>query len=526
MVLEVLILSSWVLFFFFLFLLFFVSSGLIRMTFYFPFFSFYLNSFCFKIRFSQFSIIPYLMVIIISLAVFSWSRYYIFISSSSVLFYMTLFIFVMSILLLLLGENVFMLFLGWEGLGITSFVLIIFYQNWFRFQGGLLTLLTNRVGDGVLILRFGYWIMQGSFLSWSYETRLIISLFLVFLTFTKRAQIPFTSWLPAAIAAPTPVSALVHSSTLVTAGVWLLIKFGNKTILVNRIWLVVGFITLTLARTAAMMEIDSKKLVALSTLSQLGLIFISLFLGGYFICLFHLVIHAFAKANLFLVVGNLIHSRFSLQDIRLIGTGRHRYAYFVIMIIRIFSLRGLFFASGFFSKDFLLIKEFCIFNRIFVFRVFIVIIRMTVVYCIKFLRISLTNVGEVQYSSFRVIRVLPGVVLRFMSVVLGYFYSVNINLLILSKIRGTYWMFLVLAGIFILLFIITNWNVFFSLQQQLIKRAVNFFLKRRKPFRINLSRSLWERSYLVTVFSFFSKILAFYHILILFVLVVLVIIGF
>jgi len=107
----------------------------------------------------------------------------------------------------------------------------------------------------------------------------MFSVFMI-LSFTKSAQVPFTSWLPAAMAAPTPVRALVHSSTLVTAGIWLLVRFGQFCLLISRIILFLGFCTLMLARIAALLEIDGKKVVALSTLRQLGLIIIALATRG------------------------------------------------------------------------------------------------------------------------------------------------------------------------------------------------------------------------------------------------------
>jgi len=122
--------------------------------------------------------------------------------------------------------------------------------------------------------------------------------------------------LPAAIAAPTPVSSLVHSSTLVTAGVWLLIRFGQTPSLRLNLWLIIGILTLFVARAAALTEVDAKKVVALSTLRQLGLIIVSLTLGNVVLCLFHVLTHALAKANLFIVVGNTLHDRFAQQDSR------------------------------------------------------------------------------------------------------------------------------------------------------------------------------------------------------------------
>jgi NADH-quinone oxidoreductase subunit L len=178
--------------------------------------------------------------------------------------------------------------------------------------------------------------------------------------------------------------------------------------------------------------------VALSTLRQLGLIFISLFLGGFFICLLHLVIHAFAKANLFLIVGNLIHSRFSLQDSRLIRTGTQEITFSFIFFIRVLSLRGVFFSSGFYSKDFIIIREFRMINRMITFLIIIIIISMTFVYCIKFFYFIRKEAFITQFSSSRIRRLLPSFFLRTLSIVIGILFIKNIRIINISKLRGVY----------------------------------------------------------------------------------------
>jgi len=200
----------------------------------------------------------------------------------------------------------------------------------------------------------------------------------------------------------------------------------------------VGIGTLRLASIAAVIETDGKKIVALSTLRQLGLMFLALTLGGYFICLFHLVMHAFAKANLFLVVGNLIHSRFSLQDARFIGTSRQNIIILIMALVRIFSLRGVIFTSGFFSKDYILIGEQNLFNRLTRFLVLFIIVSMTLVYCFKFLLTILQNRYTLTQALTRASAFVPRVVLRGLSVISGFIFIKNINLLNITKIRGLY----------------------------------------------------------------------------------------
>merc|ERR1712142_1065979 len=191
--------------------------------------------------------------------------------------------------------------------------------------------------------------------------RIIFSKILIYLIIisacTKRAQIPFSAWLPAAIAAPTPVSALVHSSTLVTAGVYLLLRIVPLITASSRLVLVglIGAITMTIASLRAFLESDLKKIVALSTLSQLGIIVLSLSLGLPTIAFFHLVVHAFFKALLFIATGNLIHNSPDYQDLRRIGG--HLPALPVTqatVIITKLSLCGVPFFSAFFSKELIL----------------------------------------------------------------------------------------------------------------------------------------------------------------------------
>lgn len=187
--------------------------------------------------------------------------------------------------------------------------------------------------------------------------REVLKVLLVLAAITKRAQIPFSAWLPAAIAAPTPVSALVHSSTLVTAGVYLIIRF--RPALTNRTpqscLLIISCLTMFIAGLGANYEYDLKKIIALSTLRQLGVILRILALGYAELAFFHLLRHAIFKALLFICAGVVIHRAMDCQDIRSIG-GLINFIPLTISFIRVANLAlcGFPFLAGFYSKDIIL----------------------------------------------------------------------------------------------------------------------------------------------------------------------------
>lgn len=380
-----------------------------------------------------------LLVITISLCVFSWARFYIH-NKRLRWFFSALFVFVFSIVLLIFRDSLFSIFLGWEGLGVSSFLLIIFYQNWIRVNGGLLTLLTNRVGDACLVISFSYWIFL---FSPAFNFNQLLTILVFTIAFTKRAQWPFTSWLPAAIAAPTPVSALVHRSTLVTAGIWILIRFFSNS--PSALWLLFGSLTTLTASFAALLETDIKKIVALSTLSQLGLMIVSLYLGGKLICFFHLICHALAKADLFLIVGRILGINFSQQDSRKLSTFIDTLV--VALIIRILRLRGVLFQSGIYSKEQILSSHFFLSNRIFSWASTITLVTLTISYCLKLLSICLWRDGEKVISTIRRIIIhLPILALSTFTIAFGFFYSNNtfVNVGAFSN----YWITLLLFFLF------------------------------------------------------------------------------
>lgn len=270
-------------------------------------------------------------------------------------------LFVISINLLVFIPRLPALLLGWDGLGIVSFALVIYYQNIKSIAAGLLTVLANRIGDVIILLSIGIIILQGHWiitLIWDFHLSSAIILAITIAAITKRAQIPFSAWLPAAMAAPTPVSALVHSSTLVTAGIFLLIRFFpflSSNDLFKPSLLFISVLTLLIAGIAANYENDLKKIIALSTLRQLGVIIISLGINIVHLTLFHLYTHALFKALLFLCAGIIIHNRSNSQDIRSIGMIFNQ-APLTITCLNIanLSLCGAPFLSGFYSKDLIL----------------------------------------------------------------------------------------------------------------------------------------------------------------------------
>ena len=301
-------------------------------------------------------------------------------------------LFVLSILLIIIRPNLIRILLGWDGLGLVSFCLVIFYQNNKSLNAGIITALSNRIGDVAILISIAWMFNFGR---WNYILFLdcikndfsmkIVAYFVILASFTKRAQIPFSSWLPAAIAAPTPVSSLVHSSTLVTAGVYLLIRFYN-CLDVNIIYVLLFFSSLTIfiAGLCANYEYDLKKVIALSTLRQLGLIMRILALGDRNLAFFHLLTHALFKALLFICAGCIIHNFINYQDIRYIGS-MIRLSPLTCTFFNIcnFALCGLPFISGFYSKD--LILEFISFGylNLYIYIIFYISIGLTVSYSLR-----------------------------------------------------------------------------------------------------------------------------------------------
>nr|YP_003204895.1 NADH dehydrogenase subunit 5 [Mordella atrata]ACO92584.1 NADH dehydrogenase subunit 5 [Mordella atrata] len=314
--------------------------------------------------------------------------------------------FVLSMMLLIISPNLISILLGWDGLGLVSYCLVVYYQNVKSYNAGMLTALTNRLGDVALLMSIAWMLNFGS---WNYIFYLeemkgslsmnIISCLIILAAITKSAQIPFSSWLPAAMAAPTPVSSLVHSSTLVTAGVYLLIRFNFSLESWSMyIMVFVTSMTMFMAGLGANFEFDLKKIIALSTLSQLGLMMSILFLGDYLLAYYHLLTHALFKALLFMCAGNVIHNLFNCQDIRymgsLISSMPITCLYFNICNL---SLCGLPFLSGFYSKDLIVEVMSMSYLNIYIYIIFYVSIGLTVSYSMRL--VYYTCVGHMNFTS-------------------------------------------------------------------------------------------------------------------------------
>ncbi len=280
--------------------------------------------------------------------------------------YLNLFIF--SMLLLVMGNNFLMLFFGWEGVGLCSYLLIGFwYTNKEYGKAARKAFIMNRIGDlGLLLGIFMIFQLFGSLNYTEIFERLpgmrmeagVVTTICVLLfigAMGKSAQLPLYTWLPDAMAGPTPVSALIHAATMVTAGIYLIARCNPLySLSPDAMHLVasVGLVTCLFAAVIGLRQNDIKKVLAYSTVSQLGLMFVALGMGAYASAMFHVTTHAFFKALLFLAAGSVIHGMGGEQDIRKMGGLRKAMPItFYVFMIGTFAIAGFPLLSGFFSKD-------------------------------------------------------------------------------------------------------------------------------------------------------------------------------
>ncbi len=288
--------------------------------------------------------------------------------------YLNLFVFFM--ITLVVGSNLLVMFIGWEGVGLCSYLLIGFwYKNQDFNDAAKKAFIMNRIGDlGLLI---GIFIIGALFSSLDFTTIqtaisgtesfnmtwIGIATFALFIgACGKSAQIPLYTWLPDAMAGPTPVSALIHAATMVTAGIFMITRLNflfDITPDVQMIIAVIGAVTSLAAATIGLVQTDIKKVLAYSTVSQLGLMFLALGLGAYEIAVFHVITHAFFKACLFLGSGSVIHTLHGEQDMRKMGGLRKAMPItFITMLVSSLAISGIPPLAGFFSKDEILMTAF------------------------------------------------------------------------------------------------------------------------------------------------------------------------
>lgn len=387
---------------------------------------------CFSLVVDYVRIIFLSIVLIISRIIFLYRKFYIVYNlkednSDNSRFFYLLILFVISIVILVFSNSWIILIIGWDGLGVVSFLLVIYYRNRSRLDSGIITILINRFGDclfiisTILIFYVGVFSLDFIFLS----DLLLFPLLVFFGAITKRAQIPFSSWLPAAMAAPTPVSSLVHSSTLVTAGIFVIIRFNHTLYPVYNFIIILSLGTILLGGIRACYELDFKKVVAISTLSQLGFMVFSLSVGCWFLCLSHVIFHAFFKSSLFIRTGNLINFIRGNQDSRSFGSIGIGHISKIIFSLRALRLMGFPFSLGFYSKD-LIIVELRIPYFSFLSLLFFLRCCFTVSYRIRIISLSFFNFPSCKSYFFmdeHKFFIFPAFLLYLINVFLGDYYS-------------------------------------------------------------------------------------------------------
>ena len=351
--------------------------------------------------------------------------------------YLNLFIF--SMLILVMGSNFFMMFIGWEGVGVCSYLLIGFwYKRRDYVSAARKAFIMNRIGDvGFLLAMF--WIFQ------EFGTLEYIQVFqqvsagkltafaaggitiLLFLAATgKSAQIPLFTWLPDAMAGPTPVSALIHAATMVTAGIFLitranvLFEVAPYTLQIIS-W--IGILTALITATIAIRQNDIKKVLAYSTVSQLGLMFAAIGMGAYVAAVFHVMTHAFFKALLFLGAGSVIHGMNDEQDMTKMG-GLKKYmpTTHITMLIACIAIAGIPPLSGFFSKDEMLLSMFIGNKVIYVLGFIVSVLTAFYMFRLYFMTFAgkLRN-EEVEPKESPQVMTIPLIVLAVLSIIGGFF---------------------------------------------------------------------------------------------------------
>nr|UER93854.1 NADH dehydrogenase subunit 5 [Membranacea stenoprocessa] len=390
-------------------------------------------------------------------------------SSNRFLFLVILFI--LSMMLMIISPNMISILLGWDGLGLISYCLVIYYHSSKSYLAGMLTCLVNRMGDIGLIISLGWMTCYGS---WNFMFYLDyynkqMYIMIIISSFTKSAQIPFSMWLPAAMAAPTPVSSLVHSSTLVTAGVYLLIRFFSMLNFKNYFFIFISLMTMLMASFSAIFEFDLKKIIALSTLSQLGLMMTSLFLGMKNLTFFHLCTHAMFKSLLFLCAGIYIFYMNDNQDVRYMSSVSQTMPLTTCCFtISNLTLCGIPFLSGFYSKDMIMELFSSMEYNLFIYLIMYLSLSLTIMYTTRLLYYSIfysskNNSLNMFMESFMIMK-LSISILTFSSVLFGCYLmwisNLNINLILLTFSNKMMTLIMIITGLFMAMEMLMMKNYF------------------------------------------------------------------
>lgn len=420
-----------------------------------------------------FSLIFLRFIILISMVVIFYRWFYMVGDINVLRFIIMVLLFVGSIVLLVISPSMLGMIFGWDGLGVSSFLLVIYYNNVSSLRSGLVTIYRNRVGDIFLILRLFFlfslgWFIEDIFIS---LISLFFFIFIILAGITKRAQIPFSAWLPAAMSAPTPVSSLVHSSTLVTAGVYLFIRFFRLIRFISlSFWFsVLCLLTSFSAGVIAFIERDLKKIVAISTLRQLGILILCLSVGHLIYSFFHIISHALFKSLLFLCSGFMILIGLGNQDLRFIGNKFSiRKNVFLIFFISVLSLCGFPFLAGFFSRD--LIIELFFLRRV-PFRLIIFFLFscfLSLLYRMKILKLGFLSFQMRFFSVFRFFNFIKNFflfLLCFWSIYMGVFF---IFLIVDGELYISFFFQKFLGFFFFFLFFTYFFNKIFQLSFNLV----------------------------------------------------------
>lgn len=412
------------------------------------------------------------IILLIRSVIIIYAYFYIAPYSKSVYFLLLTNLFILSMLVVVNITNLFFIMLGWDGLGLVSFFLIVYYQNQSSITSGIFTVLINRLGDRfflVTIMLVFYLHSDLTLFTSSVPSMFFIG-FLMVTFMTKSAIYPFSPWLPLAMAAPTPISALVHSSTLVTAGLYLIMRFSYviyRSYYLIKLLLILRLFTSFYAGINSIFEKDLKKLIALSTLSHLGFIGIAFSVGLLKLAFFHILTHALFKSLLFMTMGDIIINLNHSQDIRYLSSGiLYTPMSCLIMYVSILNLLGLPNLSGYFSKDLVLEMINYSFNSAVVIFVLFINVFFTYFYTYQLFYFSFQPIKLFPYQNFHSPMLFHSLLLFLMSVstlLFGFFFINNVRVfLIMYPVPVLNKSLPYFINIFVFLYLLLNNKLFYS----------------------------------------------------------------